>query len=224
MVAYAAARGIMVVPEIEMPGHCVAALASYPNLSCETNGGPHAHAGRGEVWRREGTEAAAGCINPRWHARRGAHVSVVERVLGAAKSNVACLSAPAGSGEVKEVSSHWGVHEDVYCAVGACSVGCACLHDGCAACLTSWLCSTWAAAALLHVHLRCSVSPSRRRCQPLWGRSPHDAGLVLPAARRAMRRFLPSWRACCRRSSASSPPPTFMWGAMRWGTALRVLD
>ena len=35
VVAYAAARGILVVPEIEMPGHCVAALAAYPHLSCE---------------------------------------------------------------------------------------------------------------------------------------------------------------------------------------------
>ncbi|GAB4819193.1 hypothetical protein N2152v2_006239 [Parachlorella kessleri] len=54
VVEYAAARGITVVPEVEMPGHCVAALASYPHLSC--------------------------------------------------------------TGEVSEVSTHWGVHEDVYCA------------------------------------------------------------------------------------------------------------
>lgn len=35
VVAYAAARCIEVVPEIELPGHCVAALAAYPHLSCE---------------------------------------------------------------------------------------------------------------------------------------------------------------------------------------------
>lgn len=40
IVAYAAERGITVVPEIEMPGHCVAALAAYPHLSC--TGGPFA--------------------------------------------------------------------------------------------------------------------------------------------------------------------------------------
>lgn len=34
VVAYAAKRHVMVVPEIEMPGHSVAALAAYPNLSC----------------------------------------------------------------------------------------------------------------------------------------------------------------------------------------------
>ena len=38
IVRYAAARGITVVPEIEMPGHSMAALAAYPQLSC--TGGP----------------------------------------------------------------------------------------------------------------------------------------------------------------------------------------
>ena len=38
IVQYAAERFITVVPEIEMPGHAVAALASYPELSC--TGGP----------------------------------------------------------------------------------------------------------------------------------------------------------------------------------------
>ncbi|MEW5845959.1 MAG: glycoside hydrolase family 20 protein [Bacteroidota bacterium] len=34
VVAYAAKRHVMIVPEIEMPGHSVAALAAYPHLSC----------------------------------------------------------------------------------------------------------------------------------------------------------------------------------------------
>lgn len=38
IVQYASVRGITVVPEIELPGHCLAALASYPNYSC--TGGP----------------------------------------------------------------------------------------------------------------------------------------------------------------------------------------
>lgn len=38
IVAYAAERHIRIVPEIEMPGHSLAALASYPELSC--TGGP----------------------------------------------------------------------------------------------------------------------------------------------------------------------------------------
>jgi hexosaminidase len=38
IVAYAAARHITIVPEIEMPGHSTAALAAYPEFSC--TGGP----------------------------------------------------------------------------------------------------------------------------------------------------------------------------------------
>ncbi len=35
IVAYAASRHITIVPEIEMPGHAIAALAAYPELSCD---------------------------------------------------------------------------------------------------------------------------------------------------------------------------------------------
>jgi hexosaminidase len=38
VIAYAASRFITIIPEIEMPGHALAALASYPELSC--TGGP----------------------------------------------------------------------------------------------------------------------------------------------------------------------------------------
>ncbi|HFE53286.1 MAG TPA: beta-N-acetylhexosaminidase, partial [Bacteroidetes bacterium] len=38
LVKYAEDRFVTIVPEIEMPGHCVAALAAYPELSC--TGGP----------------------------------------------------------------------------------------------------------------------------------------------------------------------------------------
>lgn len=38
VVAYAAERFVTVIPEIEMPGHAVAVLAAYPELSC--SGGP----------------------------------------------------------------------------------------------------------------------------------------------------------------------------------------
>lgn len=34
LVAYAAARNVTIVPEIEMPSHCLAALTAYPELSC----------------------------------------------------------------------------------------------------------------------------------------------------------------------------------------------
>jgi len=48
IVAYAAARHITVVPEIEMPGHSCAALAAYPELSC--NGGPYTPNAKGGVF------------------------------------------------------------------------------------------------------------------------------------------------------------------------------
>jgi hexosaminidase len=38
VVAYAAKRSITVIPEIEMPGHAVAALTSYPELGCVGEG------------------------------------------------------------------------------------------------------------------------------------------------------------------------------------------
>ncbi len=38
VVAYAEERNIMVVPEVDMPGHMIAALSAYPHLSC--TGGP----------------------------------------------------------------------------------------------------------------------------------------------------------------------------------------
>lgn len=46
IVAYAAKRYVNVIPEIEMPGHALAALAAYPELSC--TGGPF------EVWTKWG--------------------------------------------------------------------------------------------------------------------------------------------------------------------------
>ncbi|MFZ1706143.1 MAG: beta-N-acetylhexosaminidase [Saprospiraceae bacterium] len=39
VVAYASSRNINVIPEIEMPGHALAALAAYPELGC--SGGPY---------------------------------------------------------------------------------------------------------------------------------------------------------------------------------------
>jgi len=47
VVAYAAERYVNVVPEIEMPGHALAALASYPQLGCGDNPGPYKTA---ETW------------------------------------------------------------------------------------------------------------------------------------------------------------------------------
>ena len=46
VVEYAAAKGIDVIPEIDIPGHMLAALTAYPELGC--TGGPY------EVWTRWG--------------------------------------------------------------------------------------------------------------------------------------------------------------------------
>lgn len=40
VVAYAAERHVTVIPEIELPGHSLAALAAYPELACGDNPGP----------------------------------------------------------------------------------------------------------------------------------------------------------------------------------------
>jgi hexosaminidase len=40
IVKYATARFITIIPEIEMPGHCISALAAYPYLACGDNPGP----------------------------------------------------------------------------------------------------------------------------------------------------------------------------------------
>ena len=53
VVAYAAQRHITVIPEIEMPGHSIAALTAYPELSC--TGGPF------EVRRRWGVSEDIYC-------------------------------------------------------------------------------------------------------------------------------------------------------------------
>ncbi len=46
IVNYAASKGIMIIPEIDLPGHMLGVLAAYPELGC--TGGPY------EVWERWG--------------------------------------------------------------------------------------------------------------------------------------------------------------------------
>ncbi len=54
IVAYAAARQITIIPEIEMPGHAVAALTAYPWLGCRGEGY--------EVWTKWGISEDVFCI------------------------------------------------------------------------------------------------------------------------------------------------------------------
>ena len=53
LVKYAADRHITIIPEIDLPGHMLAALASYPELGC--TGGPY------EVWKRWGVSEDVIC-------------------------------------------------------------------------------------------------------------------------------------------------------------------
>ena len=53
LVAYAAERHITVIPEIDLPGHTLAALAAYPRFGC--TGGPY------EVWQRWGVSDDVVC-------------------------------------------------------------------------------------------------------------------------------------------------------------------
>ena len=54
IVAYAAERHINIIPEIDMPGHMVAALAAYPELGC--TGGPY------DVWTIWGISKDVLCV------------------------------------------------------------------------------------------------------------------------------------------------------------------
>ncbi len=54
VIAYAAAKGIEIIPEIDLPGHMLAALATYPELGC--TGGPY------EVWTRWGIAREVLCV------------------------------------------------------------------------------------------------------------------------------------------------------------------
>ena len=54
IVAYAASKGIDVIPEIDLPGHMLAVLAAYPHLGC--SGGPY------QVWHRWGVSKDVLCV------------------------------------------------------------------------------------------------------------------------------------------------------------------
>ena len=68
IVAYAADRHIIVIPEIDMPGHMMGALSAYPELGC--TGGPY------EVWTQWGVSEEVLC------AGNDATLKFIEDVLG----------------------------------------------------------------------------------------------------------------------------------------------
>lgn len=54
IINYAGSKGITVIPEIDLPGHMLAALTAYPELGC--TGGPY------EVWQRWGVADEVLCV------------------------------------------------------------------------------------------------------------------------------------------------------------------
>ena len=54
IIAYAAAKGIDILPEIDLPGHMLAALAAYPEFGCKGEGY--------EVWHRWGVSKDVLCV------------------------------------------------------------------------------------------------------------------------------------------------------------------
>lgn len=54
IISYAATKGITIIPEIDLPGHMLAAMASYPELGC--TGGPY------EVWGTWGVAENVLCV------------------------------------------------------------------------------------------------------------------------------------------------------------------
>ena len=54
VIAYAASKGIQIIPEIDLPGHMQAALTAYPELGC--TGGPY------EVWQKWGISEDVLCV------------------------------------------------------------------------------------------------------------------------------------------------------------------
>ena len=67
VVEYAAARGITVVPEVDLPGHMLAAMSAYPQLGC--TGGPYA------AWTIWGVSDQVLCVG------KESTVTFLERVL-----------------------------------------------------------------------------------------------------------------------------------------------
>ena len=69
VIAYAAQRGITIIPEIDLPGHMLAAIAAYPELGCEG-------CGPWKVWDRWGISEQVLCVG------REETMVFLENVLG----------------------------------------------------------------------------------------------------------------------------------------------
>ena len=153
VVAYAARRFITVVPEIELPGHCGAALACYPHLSCaglspDCRDPAHAacltkHAvvlgtticGFLLIWRCSESHKGSS-------AAQAAKKACSQESMDVSQQRE-LRHLHAGAKDMSQVPVQWGVHEDVFCAVSTVlmPLSCSC-HTEASPCIKFWpLCS-----------------------------------------------------------------------------------
>jgi hexosaminidase len=95
IVAYADRRNVMVLPEIDMPGHTSALLASYPELSC--TGNPV------KIRRGPGIFSTALCVS------KESVYDFLDRLFGEISELFPCPYIHIGSDEV--VANDWKLHE-----------------------------------------------------------------------------------------------------------------
>lgn len=140
VVEYAAQRFITVVPEIELPGHCRAALACYTHLSCApprlqllvaavSSGAPaSAHPHPMVPWSAHVKHL---CMLPRASPEACILRSVELRSQAdQLDRHLGWRCAGLDDAQMETVPTRWGVHADVYCAacalrpVGGCLSAC----------------------------------------------------------------------------------------------------
>ena len=106
------------VPEIELPGHCGAALACYPHLSCEHPWPTYLihpdHLVCDTAHYTWPTLCDTALYIPVWLTQQLLTAASPGR-LQHGHNEQKC--AGAGAKDMSQVPVQWGVHEDVFCAV-----------------------------------------------------------------------------------------------------------
>ena len=195
VVEYAAQRFITVVPEIELPGHCRAALACYAHLSCAPPRLPLLLPGALMVY-KSSCLCTPSCHGPLARSLSCNSPACCRRpVVGDAlrssdlpsqaahpDKHLGWRCAGLDDAQMETVPTRWGVHADVYCAVRAlspvrgCSFVCAWSRTGARAPSAAPL-SVWVGA-----RSRAALSQAMK---PYLGGSGQGGGVPLPGDRAA---------------------------------------